>query len=179
MNFLYAAVLSIVFVGSVAGTVFSETELGKAIENGNLETAVRLASENSSLRIDGMEYAVTHQAHDFVANFINQTNQANRLTLRALSFYKPTEFISKVLERVKFRDEDLIGQASDVLDTPDKFLVILNKISTPEGQEAVVQKVIQNLDGRNFGTVESFVRCHERQIISKRTFGRCCNPKRI
>ena len=84
---------------------------------------------------------------DLIANFVNQTNQANARTLRELWYESPIETIEKVLEKVDFPQQALVDLASsyEVVSKPEKFLVLLNKIVKPEDQEKVVEKGIEQL----------------------------------
>ena len=84
---------------------------------------------------------------DLIANFVNQTNQANASTLEELWRESPIETFEKVLEKVDFPQQALVDLASSygVVYYPEKFLVLLNKIVKPEDQEKVVEKGIEQL----------------------------------
>ena len=82
-----------------------------------------------------------------IANFVNQTNQANATTLDILCLNSSREIFEKVLEKVNFPQQALVDMASTyaVALQTDNFLVLLNKIVTPEDQENVVERRIGKL----------------------------------
>ena len=84
---------------------------------------------------------------DLIANFVNQTNQANARTLNELWRKSPIETFEKVLEKVDFPQQALVDLASSygVGSYPETFLVLLNKIVKPEDQEKAVEKAIEEL----------------------------------
>ena len=84
---------------------------------------------------------------DLIANFVNQTNQANARTLDELWRKSPIETFEKVLEKVDFPQQALVDLASSygVVSKTEKFLVLLNKIVKPEDQEKAVEKGIEQL----------------------------------
>ena len=95
----------------------------------------------------GMDYVIENQLPEFIVNFINQTGQVNDGTLSTLCKKCSKETIENVLEKVNFPQQDLIGVASEgnVVCHLPKFLMLLNKITTPEGQESVVTNGMNTL----------------------------------
>ena len=117
------------------------------IDEGELETAVVLYKGDKLLHHKGMDYVLEQQFPEFIVNFVNQTNQANARTLDELCKKCSKEAIENVLEKVDFSQSDLIEVASEgnaVCHLP-KFLMLLNKITTPEGQESAVTNGINVL----------------------------------
>ena len=86
---------------------------------------------------------------DLIANFVNQTNQANARTLEELWSESSIETIEKVLDKVDFPQQVLVDLAAsyEVASRTDKFLVLLNKIVKPEDQEKAVEKAIEEVVG--------------------------------
>ena len=183
MKFLQAAVLSVIFVGYVTASdpdYVGDLGLRKAIDEGRLDIAVELVKQDEALGKDGVIYVITKDDPDLIANFVNQTNQANASTLEELWDESPKETFEKVWEKVDFPQQALVDLAAShkLASRPRKFLVLLNKIVKPEDQEKVVEKGIEQL-ANNVHCNFFSVKCLERQNISKRTFGILCNPKSI
>ena len=121
--------------------------LRKAIDEGRLDIAVELGKQDETLGEVGVEYVIGKSDPDLIANFVNQTNQANASTLEELWCKSSIETFEKVLEKVDFPQQALVDLASSykVGYHPEMFLVLLNKIVKPEDQEKVVEKGIEEL----------------------------------
>ena len=147
MKFLQAVVLSVISTGYATASYIGWQSLYRAIDEGNLKIAVDLAKQDEPLGEEGVRYAIAKDNPDFIANFVNQTNQANARTLVKLWRRSPIETVEKVLEKVDFPQRTLIDVASSykVVYFPETFLVLLNKIVKPEDQEKVMEKVIEQL----------------------------------
>ena len=150
MKFLQAAVLSAICVGYVTASHLGYVGyhgLRDAIDEGRLDIAVDLVKQDETLGRVGVDYVIAKDDPDLIANFVNQTNQANASTLDELWCESPIETIEKVLEKVDFPQQALVDSAASygVASNPEKFLVLLNKIVKPEDQEKVVEKGIEQL----------------------------------
>ena len=123
--------------------------LCQAIDEGRLDIALELGKQDETLVEDGVRYVIGKDDPDLIANFLNQTNQANAHTLMYLWHESSIETFGKVLEKVDFPQQVLIDVASDynVASKTEKFLVFLNKIVKPEDQEKAVEKSIERLVG--------------------------------
>ena len=84
MKFLQAAVLSVICVGYVTASDPGYVDydgLYRAIDEGRLDIAVELGKQDETLGEDGVRYVIGKDDPDLIANFVNQTNQANASTL--------------------------------------------------------------------------------------------------
>ena len=88
MKFLQAAVLSAICVGYVTAShlgYVGDHGLCNAINEGRLDIAVELVKQDETLGEAGVRYVIGKDDDpDFIANFVNQTNQANERTLKEL-----------------------------------------------------------------------------------------------
>ena len=150
MKFLQAVVLSAICVGYVTASYLGYVGCNgicSAIDEGILDIAVELGNQDETLGGVGVSHMIRKVDPDLIANFVNQTNQANARTLEELWLRSPEEAFKKVLEKVNFPQQVLIDFASsrNVGILPETFLVLLNKIVKPEDQENVVEKGIEQL----------------------------------
>ena len=157
MKFLQAAVLSAIFVGYVIASHLDYDLyiiLCDAIDKGRLDIAVDLVKQNEKLGDYGVEHVIRKDDPAFIANFVNQTNQANATTLFTLLNESPIETVEEVLAKVDFPQQALVDLASSpvVAYYPDESLVLLNKIVKPEDQEKFVEKAIELLARTSFDT---------------------------
>ena len=122
-------------------------DLRRAIDEGRLDIAVKLVKLDETLSENGLSYVIGKDDPDFIANFVNQTNQVNVRTLKNLWVVSPIETVEKVLGKVDFPQQALVdlGSSYEVGNYPETFLVLLNKIVTPGDQEKVVEKGIERL----------------------------------
>ena len=158
MKFLQAAALSAICVGYVIASdpdYVGYDGLQRAIDEGRLDIAVELCEQDWALGEEGVEYVIGKDDPDLIANFVNQTNQANTITLDKLWLGSPIETVEKVLEKVTFPQQALVDLASyyHVVCHPKQFLVFLNKMVTPEDQEKAVEKAIEQLVHDQWSTV--------------------------
>ena len=115
MKFLQAAVLFAICVGYVTASdpgYVGYDGLRRAIDEGRLDIAVELGKQDETLGKMGVDYVIKKGDPDLIANFVNQTNQANARTLDELWFKSPIETIEKVLEKVDFPQQVLVDVAS-------------------------------------------------------------------
>ena len=80
MKFLQAAVLSVICVGYVTAShpgYVGYDGLHRAIDEGRLDIAVELVKQDEALGEAGVRYVIEKDDPDLIANFVNQTNQAN------------------------------------------------------------------------------------------------------
>ena len=149
MKFLQAAVLAAICVGYVTASYLGYVGyfgLLRAIDERRLDIAVELSKQDKGLGEKGVRCVIQTQDPDFIANFVNQTNQANARTLKELWNESRIETVQRVIEKVDFPQQVLVDMASrNVGAFPETFLVLLNKIVTPEDQEKTVQKAIEGL----------------------------------
>ena len=150
MKFLQAAVLAAICVGYVIAShpgYVGYDGLRDAIKEGRLDIAVELVKQDVGLGKVGVEYVIEKDDPAFIANFVNQTNQANEDTLYTLWRKIPIENIGKVLDKTDFPQQAWVDVASSyvVVSRTDKFLAMLNKIVKPEDQEKAVEKAIEEL----------------------------------
>ena len=137
------------FVGYVTASRASYvgySGLCDAINERRLDIAVELVKQNEYLGKVGVEYVIERNNPDLIANFVKQTNQVNSSTLNRLWRKSSIETFEKVLEKVDFPQQALIDFASSWgVHSPETFLVLLNKVVTPEDQEKIVKKGIEGL----------------------------------
>ena len=155
MKFLQAVVLSAICVGYVTAShpgYVGHLGLHRAIDEGRLDIAVDLVKQDETLGGGGVLHVIEKDDPDpdFIANFVNQTNQANAHTLEELWSNSSTETTRKILEKVDFPQQALVDLASSWgLHSPVTFPVLLNKIVKPEDQEKAVGKAIEELVERS------------------------------
>ena len=89
--------------------------LQRAIDEGRLDIAVDMVKQDETLGEDGVRYVIKKDDPDLIANFVNQTNQANARTLVKLWYKSPIETIEKVLEKVDFPQQVLVDFAISYL----------------------------------------------------------------
>ena len=70
MNFLYFVILILVIIGYVIASEFDMIEIGKAIDNRNLEEVQRLCGQDKSLWEQASDYVVDTGNVDFIAKFL-------------------------------------------------------------------------------------------------------------
>ena len=121
--------------------------LREAIDRGELETAVVLYKGDKLLHHKGMGYVIEKQFPDFIISCAKHAYKMNDHILNTLCKKCSKETVENVLEKVDFPQKDLIGVASEgnVVCHLPKFLMLLNKITTPEGQESVVTNGMKTL----------------------------------
>lgn len=149
MKFLHAAVLSATFIGWVIASRNREIRLRKAIDESDLATIKEWCEEdkNWSLCNAGLKYAVETKDPDFVIKYIRQVRLVSRITLTTLYEKGSKAAIEEVLEEINFHQADWVYAASqpEILCTPEKFIDILSKITTPKDQKSAVGVGIWNL----------------------------------
>ena len=150
MKLLQAAVLYAICVGYVTASHLDYVGydgLCSAIDEGRLDVAVDLVKQDETLGKKGIEYVIEKSDPDLIANFVNQTNQANASTLEELWKKRSNETFEKILEKVNFPQQALVDLTSSywVGRYPETFLVLFNKIVKPEDQEKAVEKCIELL----------------------------------
>ena len=155
MKFLQVAVLSAICVGYVIAShpgYGDYRRLYDAIDEGRLDIAVKLVKQDEALSEAGVGYVIEKGDPDLIANFVNQTNQANVDTLYTLWHKSSIETTKKVFEKVDFPQKALVGFAAslNVGYYPDKFLVLFNKIVKPENQEKAVENCIEQLAHKSY-----------------------------
>ena len=155
MKFLQAAVLSVICVGYISASGLDYVGydgLRRAIDEGNLDIAVELVKQDETLVEEGVKHVIRKDDPDLIANFVNQTNQADVGTLYTLWRKSPRETFERILEKINFLQEDLVDFAAshNVFYHPEKFPVLLNKIVKPEDQEKAVEKGFVNLVDRDY-----------------------------
>ena len=156
MKFLQAAVLSAVYMGYVIASdpgYVGYDGLRRAIDDGRLDIAVELGKHDETLGEEGVRCVIRKDNSDLIANFLNQTNQANAHTLDVLWVSSSIETFEQVLEKVDFPQQALVNLASSyrAVTIADKFLALLNKIVKPEDQEKFVEKGIERLVNSSIG----------------------------
>ena len=121
--------------------------LREVIDRRELVTAVVLYKGDKLLHHKGIEYVIENQLPEFIVSFIKQTDKQMSHILNTLCRKGSKETVENVLEKVNFSQKDLIGVASEgnVVCHLPKFLMLLNKITTPEGQESVVTNGMNTL----------------------------------
>ena len=99
-----------------------------------------LYKRDKLLHFKGIEYVAGKQFPEFIVSFAKHAYKTNGHILTTLCRKGSERIIEDVLERVDFPQKDLIGVASEgnAVRHPPKFLMLLNKITTPEGQESVI-----------------------------------------
>ena len=152
MKFLQVAFLSAIYMECVTASDPSYAnylDLCSAIDEGRLDIAVELGNQNETLGEAGVRYVIRKDNPDpaFIANFVNQTKQANVDTLDQLLAVSPIEIVEKVIEKVDFPQQTLLDfvTSHEVGIFPETFLVLLDKIVKPEDQEKVVENAIGQL----------------------------------
>ena len=117
------------------------------IDEGELETAVKLYKGDKLPHYKGIEYVLEKQSPKFIVSFTKHAYETNGYILNTLWVKGSKETVENVLEKVDFSQNDLIEVASEgnVVRHLPKFLMLLNKITTPEGQESVITNGIITL----------------------------------
>ena len=112
-----------------------------AVDKGRLDIAVELSKQNELVGGRGVDCATEKGDPEFIASFINQTNQANARSLGRLSKIKSTEAFKSILKKVDFSQADLIAEAPGYAQEckNEEFLELLSKIKRPKIQEAVIE----------------------------------------
>ena len=116
MKFLQAVVLSVICVGYVSASdpdYVGYFDFRCAIDKGRLDIAVGLVKQDETLGAWGVGHMVRkHSGPDFIANFVNQTNQANAHTLDEIWRKSPIETFEQVLEKVDFPQQVFVDFAA-------------------------------------------------------------------
>ena len=87
MKFLQAAVMSAIYMGYVTASnpdYVGYDGLCNAIDEGRLDIAADLVRQDEILGEEGVDYVIRKDDPDLIANFVNQTKQANACTLDVL-----------------------------------------------------------------------------------------------
>ena len=125
MKLLSNATLFAIFMKCITASYIGWGGLCDAIDEGKLEIAIKLCKENNSLCEGGVRYVIKRGDSGIIADFINQTDQVNALSLSELWMESSVVVIENVLGRVNFSQKDLIKEASSIvlLCNPENFIV--------------------------------------------------------
>ena len=135
-------ILSLLLAKGITASVYVNPELVKAVEEEDFE---RIEEECGFIEDDDefFDYVVKKDP-DYIAKFINQTDGFKEQALAAL-FNKRPEMIDQVLGQIRYDDDDLLNLVYSrpaLADPPENFLNVLDRITTPEKQEAAVDECI-------------------------------------
>lgn len=146
MKFLNTAILSAIFVKYVTATTFGEIKLADAISD-DLETAVKLYEQYLHLQDEITIHVIKSKQPSFVVDFVKQTKQVNGFTLAALYENGPEATIECAHKEIEFSQSDLINAASEpgLACQPQKYIALLDKITTSKGQESAVEVGVREL----------------------------------
>lgn len=146
MKSLNAAILSALFVKYVTATAFSEIKLADVMSD-DLETAVKLYEQYLHLQDEITIHVIKTKQPSFAVDFVRQTKRVNGFTLAALYENGSEATIERVHDEIEFSQNDLINAASEpgLVCQPQKYIALLDKITTSKGQESAVELGIQEL----------------------------------
>jgi hypothetical protein len=104
--------------------------------------------EKWSARNDLFDHVATKSV-EFIAEFINQVEDAKIRTLAAL-FIERSDEVDQVLEKIEYDDSDLVCLTNYRLElaepkSHDKFFKVIDKIKKPEEQKVAVEYGVINL----------------------------------
>jgi len=107
-----------------------------------------LVKQDETLVEKGISYVIEKGNPDFIANFVNRTNQANTHTFFRLWYGRSSaEIIEQVLDKADFPQKALLNLAEiyEGGSRTETFVVVLSKIVRPEDQEELVEQGIKRL----------------------------------
>ena len=112
----------------------------KAIDEGNLETAVELCEQKEDLCYKELEYAIETKDSDFIVNFIKQSERIDEWAVVALYMKGSKETREKVFGEIGFGQITLkvAAESSELMCSPEKLFDLLGRIKTSEGQEDAI-----------------------------------------
>jgi hypothetical protein len=130
--------------------------------------SIRQDGQKWLFRNDLFDEVVTNNL-DYICNFINQVWWAKKRTLAAL-FIKRPELVDKVLNSIKYDDNDLVESIidcrSELIESPDNFLNAISKIKEGYNQTLVVEKALDELfKAKKYGSVISLVKALESRSL--------------
>lgn len=137
MKFLQVTVLSALVAGYVTASTFDQTDLGMAIKGGDLETAVTLYHKDMYSQDEGIKYVIENMCPDCIASFLQSVNSVCGRTLAMLYEKRSGDVVEKVIEKVKFSQEDVALAASrpNTMLSPKKFIDLYRKLDGRKDQE--------------------------------------------
>lgn len=135
MKSLRTATLAVIFMKCITASIGIENNIYEAIDNNEFETVKELCKHDATLWEKVVDYVVDTKDPNFIANFIKQTDFVTGYAFMALC-RKPKVIMRKVQDRVGRSEDECYNRAarSNPMLLPDKFIVLLNKIPTAEGQ---------------------------------------------
>src|ERR1700722_2410822 len=130
-----------------------------ASESGVAEDAIKAVEEEGFMNIkrnwwtlwlnrnDLFDYVVITKESDFIAEFINQVEDARKSTLAAL-FIKSPGMVDEVLKRIEYDDDDLrelTDHRPELIESHVEFFKAIDRINNPKNQEEAVKWGVLNL----------------------------------
>lgn len=137
MKFLQLTVLSALVAGCVTASTFDQTDLGMAIKEGDLDTAVTLYRKDMYNQDEGIKYVIENMCPDFIASFLQSVNSVCGRTLAMLYEKRSGGVVEEVLEKIKFSQEDIALAASrpNTMLSPKKFIDLYRKLDSRKDQD--------------------------------------------
>lgn len=148
MKFLHIAILSAIFVGHTKASAFNETDLGRAIDDGDFERVKELCMWDRELLNEGIDYVVNTKNLDFIVNFILLADLEDYgRTLLSLYRKKSKVNFEEILRRICPTERNFANRIaqSELLGSPEIYLDLFGKIITPEVQEFALEIGINEL----------------------------------
>ena len=142
MKFLHPVIFSVILVGYVTASAFSETELGKAIDASDFGTVRRLCEGHRLLCNEGIDYMVDTKDRDFIINFIKRSGmEDNGYTLLSLHRKKSKADFDEILKEVRGSERYLAYKIAqyELVCSPEDFLDLLAEVTDPKEQEWSLQ----------------------------------------
>lgn len=146
MKFLHTTILSAIFLKNVIASDPNEFKLAKGVGD-DMRTAIGLYEQHLQLQNELINHMINGESPELIVGFIKQTDQIDDFGLAALYANGSEAVIAHVHKEIEFSQNDMIYVASDLelVCHPVKFIALLGKITTSNGQEAAIEGGIAEL----------------------------------
>lgn len=148
MKILHIGVIAAIFVKcATASSDDIMSQFCKAIDEENMDKAVKLHQSNSKHYQDKLNYVVDTKGQEFIFKFAEQASINNYSLLTALHRKKSPEIIEEAFKVFKFNQADLFNTSCEpeLTCSPDALLNLLGKIENRKHQERAIAQGIGRL----------------------------------
>ena len=112
MKISVVAVLFAIFAKCTIGSVTDKNPFVKAVNEGDLETAVSIFRQSMGAWSERVKYVIQEGAPNFIINFIKQLNLTDEDTLAILCTQRSLDVMKQIIDLVGFPQDRLMGAAS-------------------------------------------------------------------
>ena len=152
MNILNTVIIFAILLTFVAASEDSMEAFKEAVENSNLETAVKIfQGGEASFQSDGIKHAIQRGDPDFIVRFIKRVKATDKAALIMILTDCSLDVMKQIIEHVDFPKRNLLRAASEpsVFCSQEKINYLFGKMDHFGGLTCLIQSGIMNLFRRN------------------------------